>query len=243
MTSDVVSVSIWDMQAIMPWNDGIFKCLLLLYCRQMHISWHGQFTVKIGAKQGTIVLDPYAPSTGLTPFRAKADVVGLSSPSNPDMSHVDGITDASTIIDTPGEYSLRDMSLHGFSWHDEEGNEHSIMRWEIESMTLLHLGALRDIPAEDTLNRINEVNIDVLLVPIGGGQSLNTKQALDLVSTIEPRLVVPINFRLPKLKEKLDGVDQFAKEMGVSASRSEKKYVVKAARLSSDEIETIILQP
>lgn len=209
----------------------------------MHISWHGQFTVKLGTKEGTIVLDPYAPSVGLNPFRAKADILGLTNPADPAMSHVDGVSEASTIIDTPGEYSLRGMSLHGFSWHEDTSAEHSIMRWDIEGMTLLHLGALQDIPNEETLNTINEVDIDILLVPVGDGSSLNTKQALDLVSVIEPRLVIPIHFKLPKLKEKLDGVEQFAKEMGVSASGADKKHIVKSSRLVADDVQTVILQP
>lgn len=209
----------------------------------MHISWHGQFTIKITSKQGVIVLDPYAPSTGLSPFRAKASIVGLTNPSDPTMSHLDGISDADVVIDTPGEYSLQGVTLHGFSWHDDSRSEHSIMRWDIEGLTLLHLGAVPDIPDEKLLNTINEVDVDILFVPVGGGSSLNTKQALDLVSVIEPRIVIPVHYKLPKVKEKLDGVEQFAKEMGVSASKIEKKFITKASRLMQDDVQTQILHP
>lgn len=211
--------------------------------KYMQISWHGQYTVKLASKDTTIVLDPYSPDTGLTPFRAKADVAAFTNPDEVQMSHQGGLSDVLMIINSAGEYSLRGMSLYSIGWHDAGGHERSLMRWDIEGVTILHIGALNRTLTEIELVKINQTDIDVLLVPVGGGSGLNTKDALALVSTIEPRLVIPIHFKISGLKEKLEPVDQFAKEMGVSSASSEKKVLIRANRLPQDDIQTIILKP
>lgn len=209
----------------------------------MQLTWHGQYTIKITTKELVVVLDPHAPSSGLPAFRAKADIVGLTNPADPSMSHIDGVTGASVVVNSPGEYSFHGLSLHGFGWHDEAGQERSIMRWTIEGMTVLHLGALGRPLTESELAAINQTDIDVLLLPVGGGSGLSTKAALQLVSTIEPRCVVPIHYKIPNVKETLEPVDQFAKEMGVSASSFEKKIVLKANRLPHEDMQTMLIRP
>lgn len=209
----------------------------------MHLTWHGQYTVKLVSKETTVVLDPYAPSVGLPPFRSKADIVALTSPANEEMCHLEGIQGEPTVVATPGEYSLRGVTLHAVAWRAEDGSERSLQLWNIEGMSLLHLGALERPLSDEELQVLERRGIDVLLVPVGGGSSLNTTQALDLVRTVEPRIVIPIHFKLPKLKESLEPVDQFAKEMGVSASAKEKKLLLKSNRLPQEDIETVILAP
>jgi len=208
----------------------------------MQITWQGHYTVKMTTKEAVVVLDPHSTETGLGGFRGKADIVALSSPAEPTMSAVSGITGDPLIIDTPGEYSVRDMSLRSFAWYDDKGEEHSIMRWTIEGMTILHLGALNRELNEEEMSAVNEVNIDVLLVPVGGGSGLSTKQAIDFVSTLEPRIVIPIHYKIPGTKEKLDDVEQFAKEFGISPKPSDKKVILKASKLPQDDMETIIVR-
>lgn len=209
----------------------------------MQISWHGQYTIKIASKEATVILDPHSGVTGLPAFRAKADIVALTNPSDEAMSGLSGISGAQIIVKTPGEYSFGAITLHAFSWFENGGAERSIMRWNIEGVTILHVGALTRKPTEEELTKINQTDIDILLIPVGGGTGLGTADALELVSTIEPRIVIPIHFKLPKLKEKLESVDQFAKEMGVSTKSAEKKIIVRANRLPHDDMETIILKP
>lgn len=208
----------------------------------MQITWHGQYTVKIVAKDAVVVLDPYNPSSGLSPFRAKADIVGLTNPSNPVMSHLAGVTGDPKMIQTPGEYSFGTTSVYCMGWFDEEGHEHSVMRWNIEGISILHLGALPRVLTGEELTLINQADIDVMLVPVGGGTGLTTKDALAQVSTIEPRVVIPIHYKVKGDKEKLDSVEQFAKEMGVSPTATEAKFTVRANSMPQDDMQTIILK-
>jgi L-ascorbate metabolism protein UlaG (beta-lactamase superfamily) len=209
----------------------------------MHITWHGNYCVKIQSKEVTVVLDPYPTSVGLPPFRTKAEVVALSSPHNPEMSYTGGISGEPLIIKSPGEYSVRGMTLHALGWHRDDNTESSIQRWQIEDLTILHLGALNRPLHDSELQELEVTGIDVLLLPVGGGSAFSLKEALATITTLEPRVVIPINYALPHLKEKLAGVEQFAKEMGVNTKAAEKKIILKASSLPADEQQTILLSP
>lgn len=209
----------------------------------MQISWHGQYTVKIVSKDVTLILDPYSPDLGLPAFRAKADVVCLSNPQEQSMSQVSGISGEPLIVDTPGEYSVKGLTLHSIGWFPETGEERNVQRWVIEDMVVVHVGALiRDLD-EKELQELERTDTDVLLVPVGGGSGLTTKQALKLVATLEPRVVVPIHYKLDGLTEELEDVKTFAEEMGVEVKEPEKKLVLKKGKLPQEDVLTCILVP
>lgn len=208
----------------------------------MHITWHGQYTIKIVSDSTTLVIDPYAPNCGLNPFRAKADVVALSSPGDSSMSHLAGIQGEYQLINTPGEYSIKGMMLHALGWTDQDKAEHSLHLWEIEKITLLHLGALNRDLTDAELQVLERKDIDILFLPIGGHDGLTPAKAIHLLTTIEPRITIPVHFALPGLKEKLDNVNSFASEMGINAKNKQPKLIVKANKLPLDTT-TVILTP
>lgn len=207
----------------------------------MQITWHGQYTVKLTTKETTVVLDPYSPSVGLSPFRAKADVVALTNPADESMSSTSGIQGETVVVDTPGEYSLRGLTLHAQPWYTEDGQERSLLLWQAEGMTVVHVGALNRELSSEELQNLERTNIDILFVPVGGGDALNVKQAIKLMTTLEPRIVIPIHYKLPKLKEDLEPVDQFAREVGIDPKKVESKLTLKANKLPQEDMETYIL--
>lgn len=209
----------------------------------MHITWHGQYTIKMQVGETTIILDPYAPTTGLSPFRAKADIVALSNPSDASMSHLSSIQGMQHLINTPGEYALSGVTLNALGWHAEDNSERSLQRWYIDGMVVLHVGALNRDITDHEFQELEKTNVDVLFVPVGGGNSLTTEQAMKLVTKIEPRVIIPIHYQISGLKEKLENVDQFAKEMGVDPNQREKKYSIKANKIPQEDMVTVLLAP
>lgn len=209
----------------------------------MHLSWHGQYTIKIQTRETTLVIDPYSPSTGLRPFRSHANVSILSNPTNAEMSHTLGIQGDGAILNGPGEFTIGGFTLHAIPWRSLDNTERSIQRLFLEGLCLVNLASLNRELTNGELQEIEKTNIDVLLTPAGGGSALNAKQAVKLVTTLEPRLVIPIHVALPGLKEKLDRVDIFAKEFGVKPSHTEKKIVIKSSRLPKEEMQVAILIP
>jgi len=208
----------------------------------MHITWHGNYTVKIQVGEHIIVIDPHGADGKLTAFRGKADVVALSNPSDESMSAISSIQGDPLLLNTPGEYSAEGFSLTALGWHDDNNNERSILRWEIEHMLVLHLGALenRELSKEE-LALLETTTIDVMFLPVGGGSGLDTKSALKLLTTIEPRVVIPINHDVGNSLERLDDVSQFAKEMGVNPAETENKLILKANKLPEDALQTVLL--
>jgi hypothetical protein len=51
---------------------------------------------------------------------------------------------------------------------------------------------------------------------VGGQNALNAAQAAEVISLIEPYIVIPMHYQLPDLTIKLDPVEKFLKEMGLA---------------------------
>lgn len=207
----------------------------------MTITWHGYFTIKIVTAGTTIILDPYAPHLATTPFKAKAEIVALSSPQDPLTSHLEGIQGEPQVINTPGEFSLAGVTLHARAWHDKQNHEHSLQRWRIEDIILLHVGARNQPLTDNELQELERTDIDILLLPVGGHGTFDTKQALEILTVIEPSIVVPINFATKKAKEKLNDISTFAKEMGVRPSQTEARLNISSRKIDRDNLTTTIL--
>ncbi len=209
----------------------------------MLITWHGQYAIKIITHNITLLIDPFSSKTGLAPLRIKTDIVALTNPHNEEMSHLKNLMGDPLIINAPGEYSLSHLTLHARSWHDEENNERAFHRWQIENITLLHVGALNRKLADKDLQELEDVDIDILFLPIGSGDSLDVEKALKLLTTVEPRIVIPIHYQIPKLNKKIASVDQFAKEMGIDPKKSTQKLNITNNKLPAEGLETIIISP
>lgn len=207
----------------------------------MQISWHGQYTVKITTKEQTLILDPYSPETGLGALKTKADVIALTNPSDPTMSFTDNIQGEPIIVSTPGEYSIKGFTGHAIGWHAEDGSERSVQLWVVEGIAVLHVGSLNRPLTDTELQDLERIGADVLLLPVGGN-TLTMDQAMKFMTTIEPRMVIPIHYKLPKVKEELADVKQFIKEIGANVEPV-KKVIVKDNKLPQDEMVTVILEP
>ena len=84
-------------------------------------------------------------------------------------------------------------------------------------------------------------NIDILFIPVGGTYTLNAVNASKAVRQIEPRIVIPMHYRDPKLKIKLDSVNAFRKEMGGQAE-TVKKLKISKKNLPTEETKLIIFE-
>jgi len=198
----------------------------------MTISWHGHYTVKITTPATTLVIDPHGKSNSFPPFRGKANVVALSNPSETAMSYLDGLQGNPIILTTPGEYSLAGFSLRAIGWHDKSGQEKSLHRWIIDNLTVVHLGSLTRKLTDQELQQLEQTTIDILLLPLNTSDSFPLKESMSLVTLIEPRIVVPINY---------DSAKEFAQEMGVNPRQAEPRLTVSRSKLPEEGTKTVIL--
>ena len=140
-------------------------------------------------------------------------------------------------VTTPGEYETKAISVEGVAT-----GEHTIYIVEWENMRLCHVGALheKELP-DETRERIGTP--DILFVPVGGGNAIDAEEAVHLINTIEPRIVVPMYYAFPGFSAlPLGTVDAFLKEIG-SSSAPEERLTLKKKDVPQEEMKVVVLKP
>lgn len=202
----------------------------------MHIKWFGQGCCKIQNKNITLLFDPLSLSnTGIKTPKIKDGII-LHSTVQESFPQKDD--KGNFCIFTPGEYEVKDVFIYALPSSKKESDK-IIYRIELEDISLIHLGGVKNKPSEEIIGEID--GGDILMVPVGGKDVLSYEQAADLVSQIEPKIVIPIYYRIPNLKIKLDGVEKFSKELGVKRTTLDKLNIRK--KDLPEETELIILNP
>ena len=209
----------------------------------MDITWYGHSCFRITERgRPSIVTDPYADSIGLPPLKLKADIVSISH-EEPGHNNVEAVRNDPFVIAGPGEYEVGGVFVSGIEMHYVD-DQHS--RWNVgylfqyDELNVLHLGDLAHVPDQSTVEALGEVN--VLLIPVGDGNSLRASQAADVIALIEPHYIVPMHYDLPGLSLRLDPVDRFLKAMGVSKPQEEDVLRVSTGLLP-EQSQVVVLHP
>lgn len=215
----------------------------------MHIYWLGHGCFKIQSGDTTVVIDPYSKDIGLKPPRTKADIVVMSDPSS---NGIESISGEYFLIDGPGEYEAKGVFIYGIGLDSVSEKSEvtvtkknikeeivTIYRIEAENISVAHLDSLNKSLNNRELEKLE--NVDILMVPVGGGNVLDAKKAVEIINQVEPRIVIPMQYKLPKLKLKLDPVDDFLKAIHASKVNPVSKYIIKKKDLPQDRTEIVVL--
>lgn len=216
----------------------------------MQIIWHGQscfqiITLPQKNSQIRIVIDPFSEEIGLKLPKLEADIL-LTTHGHHDHYNIKGVLGKPFLISGPGEYEIKGIFIQGIpSWHDNsQGKErggNTIYTIETEDLKLCHLGDLGQKElSEEQLEKIGEV--DILMIPVGGIYTISAKEAVKLMSQIEPKITIPMHYALPKLKIKLEGADKFLKILGIRKIEPLNKLSIKKKDISPEEAKIIILK-
>ena len=206
----------------------------------MEITWYGMSCFRITERKlATIVTDPFAPAIGLGELRLKSDVVTVSHDA-PGHNHLHAVSGMEHTLDGPGEYEIGGVFVTGIATPSRTDKFNNIVYlFNYNGLTIAHLGDIGDVPSQKQIEDLEMVN--VLLVPVGAGSSLNAARAAELVSMLEPNIVVPMHYQLPGLAAPLEPLDKFLKEMGVSEAKREGSLKLTSADSLPQETEVIIL--
>jgi hypothetical protein len=191
----------------------------------------------------TVITDPYGTGLGIEPGgTTKTDVVTISHEA-PGHSNMELIKGTPYVLSTPGEYEIGGTFFNGVPLHyvSETENRYNVgYLINYDGLTVLHVGDLAHVPEQTVVEQLGEVN--VLLLPVGGGNTLSAAQASEVVSLIEPNYIVPMHYTLPGLKLALEDVDKFLKAMGVSNVTEEETLRVTSSSLP-EQPQVIVLKP
>lgn len=180
--------------------------------------------------------------------RLTADLVTISH-YHPGHSTLSAFTNSPKIIDGPGEYEVGGVIVTGFpTYHDSEKGKlrgkNTAYLIEFEDLKICHLGDLGHVLTTAQIDQLSRV--DVLLVPVGGEVTINAGEAAEVISVIEPKIIIPMHYRLgPQVAlggAELDTVERFLKQMGQVDLVPQPKLNVSAGNLP-DEAKVIVLSP
>lgn len=209
----------------------------------MKINWYGQscFQINISKnkkEQVNVLIDPVSKDSGLKLPKMKADILfltdGNGKKENP------STFGEPFVVERPGEYEVKDVFIRGIA------GDNNIYTIEAEKIRICHLGGLNQ--AELNSKQVEEIgDVDILMIPVGGIDTINSKEASKVISQIDPRIVIPMNYKIPKLKipkkAEAEGVDKFLKVMGKKEVEAQDKFSIKSNELSSKGLEVVVLNP
>jgi L-ascorbate metabolism protein UlaG (beta-lactamase superfamily) len=215
----------------------------------MEVTWYGHSCFRLRERDATVVTDPFDKTLGYELPRVRTDIVTVSH-EHPHHNYAKAVKGDFKIVDSPGEYEIKSVFITGIATYSsrrgrksnqDEDNGHGrnvIFVFELDGLTICHLGDLAQVPTQTQVEALS--NVDVLMVPVGGSTSLNAAQAAEIISLIEPYIVIPMHYKTNVISLKLDGVEKFLGEMG--APRIEGVDVLKITRSSlPQETQVVVL--
>lgn len=213
----------------------------------MEITHLGHSSFKIRGKQVVLVTDPFDPDmVGIKFPKLQADVVTVSH-KHRDHSFKSAVEGTPLIIAGPGEYEVKGAKIIGVStFHDSQNGEvrgkNTVYRLEIDGVSLVHCGDLGHKFDDGQLETLDGANI--LLVPVGGFYTIDASVASEVVSQIDPDIIIPMHYNDSRLKQenfgKLTGVDVFLKQMGKEGITPQQKLTITKDRLPNEPLVVVL---
>ena len=211
----------------------------------MEITWYGYSCFRLAERgMATVVTDPYDHrEVGLEPLKLKADIVTVSQ-EDPAHNFVSAVKGDAFRIPGPGEYEIGGVFITGVQTNaagkrDDPDPMNTLFVIDYNGLTIAHLGNLKRVPNQTEVEALGPVHI--ALVPVGGGSSLNAAKAAEVISLLEPNLVIPMQYDIPGMTLKLDPISKFLKEMGLVEVASVPSLKVTSANTLSEETRVTVL--
>jgi len=187
----------------------------------MDITWFGHSCFRLSERNlATVVTDPFdSQVTGYKAIKTRGDIVTISHDA-PGHNHTSVVKGSKHILTGPGEFEIGDVFItavrtNGSSKQAGDGPRNTLYVFDYNGVAVAHLGDLRRVPSRTEVEALGNVN--VVLVPVGGGGGLNAAKAAEVVSLLEPGIVIPMHYSTPDCKIGLDPVTRFLKEMGLGS--------------------------
>jgi len=212
----------------------------------MEITWYGHSCFRLTERNmATVVTDPYDnESVGYFPLKLKADIVTISHDA-PGHNNSDVVKATSHVIKGPGEFEIGGVFITGVQTDGGGGGSrktkdqirNTLYVFDYDGLTVAHLGDLKQVPSQAEIEALGTVN--VVLVPVGGGGSLNAAKAAEVISLLEPNIVIPMHYATPDVKVSLESLNKFIKEMGLG--KPETQPSIKVARSTLPEESHVVV--
>jgi L-ascorbate metabolism protein UlaG (beta-lactamase superfamily) len=202
----------------------------------MKLRWYGQSAFLLTGEQHRVFIDPFGDIAGARPADSgwswpfppiegvEADLL-LVTHDHLDHNGVEAIDGDPVVLDKPGTHASPVGEVVGIaSEHDSvagtKRGPNTIFRFALDGTTVAHLGDFGQ-PALRPEQREALGDVDVLILPVGGGPTIAVDDAVALVREVQPALVVAMHYRTPGGLDFLDPPDAFVDAMGARVEQLE----------------------
>ncbi len=205
----------------------------------MEVTWLGRNCFRIRGREGSVVTDPCPPESGYKFAKPQADLITLSRKDESGYNDTGVVAGTPRILDAPGEYEIGGILVTGVATKTASGERNVAFVIEVDGIRVGHLGLIGGPPPASAVSQLGK--IDVLLLPTGGVNALTAKAAQDLMTSIDPSIAIPMNYKTEQESLELDGLEAFQKETGAKPTASAKLQVTKSQL--PDQLEVVVLEP
>jgi L-ascorbate metabolism protein UlaG (beta-lactamase superfamily) len=183
----------------------------------MKIKWYAHAAVLFADNQLRIIADPYSPTElGFATITEPADIVIRSSADDLGHCYAEMIS-GDPIIVTATELEPEGVTVRGIHFtpiharesliHKERPRDNAMYRFTLDGIRIAHLGDVGNRLTDDQLDGLHDV--DVLLAPVGGPPTIDLDDLVSALNVLQPRLVIPLHYRLPSALPKMLPVQEF----------------------------------
>jgi len=215
----------------------------------MEITWYGHSCFRLTERNmATVVTDPFdSKSIGYDALKLKSDIVTVSHDA-PGHNNTEAVKGVSHVINGAGEFEIGGVFITGVQTDGGGSSKkkgkngstfNTVYVFDYDGITVAHLGDLQQTPTQSEIESLGTIN--VALVPVGGGGGLNAAKAAEVISLIEPNIVVPMHYSTPRAKVSLESLNKFLKEMGLSKPETQPSLRVTRSGLP-DETHVVVLE-
>lgn len=213
----------------------------------MIITYFGKQFFKIGQGDMVLAFNPVSKGSKTGISAHFGSDIALVTTNHPDYNGVEQLSHGERepfIISGPGDYEIKEIFIKGVlseaiiadPTKDGASKKHinTIYLFTLDGINIAFLGALANTEiSKESHEAINSP--DIVFIPIGGKGLLDAKAAAKFASSLEPRLIIPMDYDDVSLKA-------FLKEIGEEKAEVIDKLTLKRKDLENKEGEVVILQ-
>lgn len=211
----------------------------------MEISWYGHSCFRLSERgMASVVTDPYDHTViGYTALKLRGDIATISHDA-PGHNNITVVKGRKHTLTGPGEFEIGDVFITGVQTNGRGSrtageSRNTLFVFDYNGVTIAHLGNLQRVPSQTEIEALGSVH--VALVPVGGGGGLNAAKAAEVVSLLEPGIVIPMHFHTSESKVKLASLSRFLKEMGLGKVEPQDKLKISRSTVP-DETRVVVLK-
>ena len=211
----------------------------------MEITWYGHFCFRMMERgMAAVVCDPFDHKiVGYDSLKLKADIVTVST-DNAEHNFTSSVKGDPHLITGPGEFEIGGVFItgvqtNGHAKKSEDEPRNTLYVFDYNGLTVAHFGQIDRVPTQAEVEALGPVNI--ALIPVGDATSLNAAKAAEVISLIEPNIVIPMHYATDGSQVKLDELNKFLKEMGISETEHVPMLKMTSSTSLPEETRVIVL--